>query len=311
VGGEHLESREGQDGSEAVMEEAKFGEQVGKKEIERSETHDGHDVRGVGKEWVAGDGEDGGNGVQGEDNIREFDGEQSEEEDSDHAAAVFADEELVLAKADRMDAGDPLDPAGCGLDRLGRGQDEANGGDEQDGGEEVTDPLEAGEEAKAGGDEGAAHHDGAGYSPKEDLGLAAGLDVEDAKKDKEDEEIVDGERLFDGVAGKILGCTLAALCVEDEDGEGEGGCDPEDGGGDGSGVGLCSSLTARVEELHPKQGKDEEVKTYPVADGGCARHLCLMLQARGPGCMGSAIVVPFRRRDARRCSSGGRGYPGG
>jgi hypothetical protein len=33
------------------------------------------------------------------------------------------------------------------------------------------------------------------------------------------------------------------------------------------------------------------VKTYPVADGGCARHLCLMLQARGAGCRGSAIVA--------------------
>ena len=80
--------------------------------------------------------------------------------------AVFVDEELVLAEANGVDAGEPLDPAGRGLGLLGRGQDEADGGDEQDGGEDVADPLEALEEAEAGGDEGSAHDDGAAGLPR-------------------------------------------------------------------------------------------------------------------------------------------------
>jgi hypothetical protein len=39
-------------------------------------------------------------------------------------------------------------------------------------------------------------------------------------------------------------------------------------------VGLCRALAARVDEFHSQEGEDEKVKTYPLADGGCARHLC-------------------------------------
>jgi len=44
MGGEHLEGGEGKDSGEAVMKEAKFGEEVREEEVERAETHDGHDV---------------------------------------------------------------------------------------------------------------------------------------------------------------------------------------------------------------------------------------------------------------------------
>jgi len=87
----------------------------------------------------------------------------------------------------------------------------------------------AGEQAEAGGDEGSAHEDGAEDSPEEDAGLLEGLDLEEAEEQQEDEEVVDGERLFDGVAGEILHGELAANGIEDEESEGEGGGDPEYG----------------------------------------------------------------------------------
>ena len=37
------------------MEETQFGEQVGQEEVKRTEPHDGHDVRRVGEEGMAGD----------------------------------------------------------------------------------------------------------------------------------------------------------------------------------------------------------------------------------------------------------------
>ena len=294
------------------MEEAKLGEEVGEEEVERAEAHDGHDVRGVGEEGVAGDGEDGGDGVEREDDVGEFDGDEGEEEDGDHAAAVFEDEELVLAKADGMEAGEPGDPArGVGFVFFLGGENEADGGDEQDGGEGVADPVEAGEETKAGGDEGSAHEDGSGDSPEEGLGLVAGLDFEDAEEEEEEEEVVDGERLFDGVAGEVLRCGLAAEGAKDEEGEGEGGGDPEDGGGDGGGVDLRRALIADVNELDREEGEDEEVKAYPVADRGFGEHLFWMLQREGRyarrvllGCGGegqdgSGCVFPGYRRDDR------------
>jgi hypothetical protein len=156
---------------------------------------------------------------------------------------------------------------------LGGGQDEADSGDEQDGGEGIANPMEAGEKAEAGGDEGSAQDDSASDAPEENLRLMLGCDVDDAEEDKEDEEVVDRERLFDGVAGEILRCALAAEGVEDEEGEGQGGGDPEDGGGDGGGVDLRWATAAYVDELHREQDEDEEVKAYPMADGSGGRHL--------------------------------------
>jgi hypothetical protein len=234
VGGQHLQGCEGENCCKAVVEEAQLGEEVGQEEVERAEPHDGHDVRGVGQEGVAGDGEDGRDGVEREDDIGEFDGDEGEKEDRDHAAPVFDDEELVLAEADGMEAGEPGNPTG-GVDFvffLG-GKNEADGGDEQDGGEGVTDPVEASEETDAGGDKGSAHDDGAGDAPEEGFGLISGFDPEDAEEKEKEEEVVDGEGLFDSVAGEVLRCGLATEDAKYEEGEGESCADPEDGGGDG------------------------------------------------------------------------------
>ena len=53
---------------------------------------------------MAGDGEDGGDGVEREDDVGELDGDEGEQEDGDSGAAVFADNEVVLAQADGMEA---------------------------------------------------------------------------------------------------------------------------------------------------------------------------------------------------------------
>jgi hypothetical protein len=37
------------------VEEAQFSEQVGEEEVERTQAHDGHDVRRVGEKGLAGD----------------------------------------------------------------------------------------------------------------------------------------------------------------------------------------------------------------------------------------------------------------
>ncbi len=63
---------------------------------------------------------------------------------------------------------------------------------------------------RTGGDEGSTHDDGAGDAPEENLGLVAWGDFEGAEEEEEDEEVVDGEGLFDGVAGEVLRGGLAA-----------------------------------------------------------------------------------------------------
>jgi len=233
VGSQHFEGCEGEDCGEAVVEEAQFGEQVGEQEVKRTEAHDGHDVRGVGEEGLAGDGEDGGDGVEREDDIGEFDGDEGQKENGDHALAAFEDEELVLTEADGVEAGEPRDPSrSVGFFFFCARKDQTNGGDEQDCGEDVADPLESREEAEAGCDEGSTHEDGAEDAPKEGFGLMGGLDFEEFEEEEKEEEVVDGERLFDGIAGEVLGGGEAAHGTEDEQSKGERCGDPENCGDD-------------------------------------------------------------------------------
>ncbi len=120
---------------------------MGKDEVEGTETHDGHDVGGVGEKWVMGDGEDGGDGVESEYDVGEFDGDKREQQHGDHALAVFDDEEVIGSKADRMDPGEPAEPEWSGFARVCLWifwKEQTDGRDEEDGGEEIGDPVEVG-----------------------------------------------------------------------------------------------------------------------------------------------------------------------
>jgi hypothetical protein len=98
VGGEHAGGGEGEDGGQAEVQEAELAQHVGEQEEERTETHDGEDVRGVGEEWVAGDGENGGDGVEGEDDVGGLDGDERQGEHGEHGDAALAGEEDVVAE---------------------------------------------------------------------------------------------------------------------------------------------------------------------------------------------------------------------
>lgn len=288
------------------MEETKLLEGVGEEEEEGAEAHDGKDVGGVGEEGMAGDGEDGGDGVYGEDYVGGLHGEEGEEEHGDHARAVLCGEEDVVAEGDGVEAGDPAGPergvvgsfvGGSGFLR----QDEADGGDEEDDGEEIAHPLEALKETEAGGDEGAAHEDGSGDSPEEDAGLKGRGDAEDAEDKKEDEEVVDREGLFDGIAGEELGCEEAAEGAEDVDGEEKSRGDPHDRGGDGvamltegAGRGRESvEAEAGEEEFGGEEQEEDEMETDPLRAGG--EMLCRRRNG-GDEHVGWMVSVPSRGR---------------
>jgi hypothetical protein len=137
-----------------------------------------------------------------------------------------------------------------------------------------------GEEGETSGDEEAAQKDCAGDSPKEDFGLMGGSDLEEAEEEKEDEEIVDGERLLDGVSGEVLYAGGGAKRVMDEGDEGEGGGDPKGSGGEGGVVRRAGEarLAACVEQLGGEEKEEGEVEADPVGDGRERHELMLSQQ---------------------------------
>ena len=115
------------------------------------------------------------------------------------------------------------------------------------------------------------------------------LDLEDARaalkeaeEKQKDEEVVDGERLFDHVAGDILRRGRGAEGVVDEDGECQGRCDPEDGGGKRGAVRRVgeAQLAASVEPLGGEEQQKGQVEADPVGDGRGRHKLMLSRIAR-------------------------------
>ena len=170
------------------------------------------------------------------------------------------------------------DPARCGGGTVwGGGNEQADGGDEDDEGEDIAYRLDAVEQGDATGDEEAAHQHGAGDSPEEDLGLVGTVDLEEAEEQKEDEEVVDGHRLFEYIAGEVLDGTGCPERLVEEDGEGEGGGDPERGAGDGGAEWIAPKprLAASVGELDGEKQEEGEVEADPVAEGR-GRHVTML-----------------------------------
>src|ERR1017187_5288412 len=115
-----------------------------------------------------------------------------------------------------------------------------------------------------------------------------GLNPEDAEEDQEDEEIVDRERLFERVSGEVLQGAGGAHAEAQEEGESQGGCDPECGSGDGGaeGIAMQPDLAASVNQLDCKQEQEREVKADPVRDGRCG-HVTMLSRVR------TVYIPPF------------------
>ena len=107
------------------------------------------------------------------------------------------------------------------------------GGVKQEQPEDPRDPFEAVEQRDARGDEERPQNNGAADAPQEGLMLACDAGAEAAEDDKEDDQVVDAERTFYGVAGDELKGRLAAVSGGDPHGEETGykdkQCCPEDG----------------------------------------------------------------------------------
>ena len=186
------------------------------------------------------------------------------------------------------------------------GDKKAGGSDKQDCGEEVGYCLEVGEECEASGDKEAAQEDCAGDSPEEDAVLVGATDLEEAEEEKEDEEIVDGEGLLDGVPGEILRARGGAEGVMDEDGEGEGGGDPEGCGGEGCAVCRAGEarLAAGVDQLCGEEEQEGEVEADPFCCGRrrlCQRRVGHRLMLSRPAQRWLMRRMDSRKRSAEIC----------
>jgi len=133
-----------------------------------------------------GDGENGRDGVEGEEDVGQFDSDEGKQQHGGLKAGAGTQEKLSSGIGGRvcMDevALEPTCPTGCGGGSFCRVGEQANGGIEQDKREEKLDPMEAGDECDAAEDEASTHKDGPNDSPEKHVALMIVWDAEAAKK---------------------------------------------------------------------------------------------------------------------------------
>ena len=111
----------------------------------------------------------------------------------------------VIGARDRHDAAEPPDhETGFRVEILLVVHHHPDAGEHQKGAEQVDDPVEVLNQVRAGRDHRAAHQQGAEDAPEEDAVLVAGGHPEGAEDQDEDEDVVDGQRLLDQVAGEVF-----------------------------------------------------------------------------------------------------------
>jgi hypothetical protein len=87
------------------------------------------------------------------------------------------------------------------------------------------------DEDGTGGDECAAEHQGADDAEEQHAVLELPRDGEVGEDDRPDEDVVDGERLLDQIAGEVLLTELGAVQPPDADAERDAERDPDHGPG--------------------------------------------------------------------------------
>ena len=93
-GQDHFGPDESEDDGQAGLEINEAIDHVREKEVERAQSENGADVRGVDDELILGDGEDGRDGIDREDQVHDVDQNQDERERGEHQMPVDAHREM-------------------------------------------------------------------------------------------------------------------------------------------------------------------------------------------------------------------------
>ena len=211
---EHFEAYEGEDEGQAIVEVVKGVKEVFDTEKEGAEAEDGKDVRRIDEKGVAGNGEDGGDRVEGKEDVARLYCHEGEKEGGKGA--------VVDEFAGGAVMGDFKVPRQIAENRVRRWIDlliflegELDSGIDEEKGKEVEHPLDMADQGQASHDKKGAKDDGSKDAPKEHFMQVAGRNMKILKNEEKNEEIVDRQRLLDEVGGQKQEGVVRAPAVPD------------------------------------------------------------------------------------------------
>src|SRR5690606_27744968 len=177
---QHFRSDESEDAGEAVFQVREFLLHSGEREIKGPQAENGEDVRGVDDERVLADRENGRDRIDGENQIGEFDDDQSEKEARGVTPSVFVDEEATVMFAGRDGKEFPREANRNGFFEIGflrRGERHFYSREDEEPAEEVNHPVETFDQRDSAENKNGAHDESAEDSPEKDLMLVLRRDV--------------------------------------------------------------------------------------------------------------------------------------
>ena len=271
----HFHADETEQQAQAIAQKPELVGNIVQQEEERPQSHDGEDVGEIDHKGVGGDGEDRRNAVDSKDDIAELDDQQHQEERGHVSPALFADEEIVSVDltGDGEEATGELDGRMVGgIDGPVVFLDEhLDAAIDKDNAENGQHPREFADCRPEEENKEEPQHDGAQNAPEKDAMVVALVDAEADKNHNHHEDVVDGERLFEEIAGEVLVKNLLAVDFECRGVVGRGGDERRDAVGTGivhQAFEVSDAVNPFGTETQQNTEKHSEDNPYARPDGG-------------------------------------------
>src|SRR5215468_8997838 len=196
------------------MEVVKESHHASQGKVKRTESENREDIRGVYEKGIYRDAQNGRNRVYREDDVRRLHYQEHKEQRCRGVMSGLLHEEMVgvVVLCHRYQATEELEQrilVRMDLFIFPRGHFDA--GEDEQGAEDIEDPVQPLEQRNTGKNEDGAHHQCTQNAPEEDFMLVARWHLEVRKDQREDEDIIDAERLLDQVTGEEFECWLWTL----------------------------------------------------------------------------------------------------
>ena len=130
-------------------------------------------------------------------------------------------------------------------------------GVDQEGAEDVDDPVEVVNQRRADEDHRQTHDQRAHHAPEQHAMLKLRWDLEIGKDQKEDKEVIDGQRQLDEVAGEKLETPLRAEIAEDDAGKQHRNGYPNAAPNPSFAIADSVSFTIEEAEIQTQHGENE------------------------------------------------------
>src|SRR5258708_13998751 len=203
VGQHHLHTDERQLQGQATFQVVELAHHVRKHEVQRAQAQNREDVGCIDNKWVCTDRENGGNRVQGENQIRGLDHQQHQQERRGQHLPRSPHKKAITFKvgSDRNHPTHKLQHRiALWMHRLVFVEGHADARHDQESPEQVENPVEIFEQHSAKDNQDAAHDERTQNTPEQHPVLIGCRYTEVAEEQHKDEDVVNAEGLLDQIA---------------------------------------------------------------------------------------------------------------